>query len=188
MGVDEDSIQAKFITKHPVTKKSKYKLETVHDQEHNHKISQKLAIVEGNNSKIYIDAKSNTKYTLGIFLAETLISNTVTVMTSKSNFNATNNYSPSAPSIEGIKQYYDEGRDNILIIWDPPQIIGDKILYRIKLSNRQQTEIVYDMPYRLSCSWLRSIKTIIELRIATISVIDGNKYEGKFSDAVHVNL
>lgn len=184
LGVDEDNIHCKFTTKYPIKKIAKYKIKSIDSAD----VEQRMIIRDGNCNDTDLDIKSGTSYVLGVFLDGKLVSNTVNVMTSKRNFNPTNsNYLPQPPSISSIKQYYDESKENVLIIWDyPPQTVGDKILYKVKLSNKQNTEKVYEMPYRLSVSSLS--KTKIEIRIATISIIDGRSYESAMSTNICIDL
>eukprot|EP01084_Bolivina_argentea_P073529 133428_1 len=143
-------------------------------------MTQKLVVWKGSSKNIDIDAYPNKLYKFGVFLNGKQISNTVSVRTSARGFNPPY-YSPLPPTLKSIKQYYDRDAKYILITWDHPDVFGDSIVYKILLSNKSEHEVV-ELPYKISALFS------IEIKICTISIINGKRYEGEPSKAIYVGL
>eukprot|EP01084_Bolivina_argentea_P158392 275908_1 len=175
------SINITFSLKTATSKKMKYKLQNIDDNDE--KICQKLKLCKNSNTiKISVETKADKIYKFAVFLEEKQMSNIVTVQTPVEN--AMNNYTPLPPLRESVKQYYDENKENILIVWDYPKLtFGDKIIYKIKSTNKIEEEQIITLPYILP---ITSSATM--LSITTISIIDNKSYQSQSSEPIFIDL
>eukprot|EP01084_Bolivina_argentea_P010718 19980_1 len=181
--VDEDSMQIKFTLKRP-TKKTKYRV-NITNVDNDETRSHLLIIRNGTENITDIDAIPNAKYRIVLFCDEKEISNSVIVKSSTKGFNPNKEkYIPSPPSVKTVNQYYDETKENILVIWDyPNDVFGDEIIYQIQSSHQQKPVKIKELPYKMPAMFANS-----ELKITTISIIDGIRYEGKESDSLYIGI
>eukprot|EP01084_Bolivina_argentea_P268312 455682_1 len=180
LSADEDSIQIQFITNKPIITKTKYMIQNINDSED--KISQPLILRSDSSKKIDVQVETNKLYTFGVFLNGKQISNSLSVQTVPINFNI-NNYSPSPPSLDTMKQFYDKNKQNILIIWNCPKcVFGDKIIYKIVSLDKSQSEEIVKLPYKIS------VLERIDVKITTIAIVNGKRYEGSPSNSIHFGI
>eukprot|EP01084_Bolivina_argentea_P121784 215836_1 len=178
--IESDSIKLKFTVKQPLTKTTTYFIQNI--EENDNKTSQKTKIKKNKcvSDSIQLDAHADTIYKLGVFDKKNngkCISNVVSVQTPTESFELglSENYAPSPPSKDTIKQYYDEHKENILIIWELPRhVFGEEIKYKI---NDELCELPYKLP-------LKSTK----ISISTVSVWDDTEYESKSPEIIFINI
>eukprot|EP01084_Bolivina_argentea_P270527 460024_1 len=177
VGVDEDSISIKFTLITPTKTKKKYRIQEI---DGNNKISSAFF---GNASHSMIEhcveAIEDTTYVFAVFLNGKQISNIVCVQTAPKNvYSNIEKYLPNPPSTKSIEQYYDEHKENVLVIWDHPNLVfGDEIMYKIQASTQDKFTEITELPYKISASLSNG-----ELKISTISIINNKRYEGPPSD------
>ncbi len=92
---------------------------------------------------------------------------------------------PSPSSLNSIKQYFDESKENILVIWDHPNDVFGDIKYKIKLEQEEEMLTITQLPYK--CKLSKTL-TPVELRIATMSVIGEKEFEGHLSDVICIGI
>eukprot|EP01084_Bolivina_argentea_P276736 472261_1 len=176
LSVDEQEIKIKFTLKQlqPPINKTRYQIQSIDKSEE--QLSQLLTIRTSRTVRKDIIINSNTNYRFAIFLNGKQISNAVSVKTSPINFNPNNNYIPQSPPIHSIEKYYDNDKKNICLIWDyPNSVFGDKIVYKIKSSNKIESEEIVYLPYKISNT------SNVHIEITTIAIINNKRYEGKTS-------
>eukprot|EP01084_Bolivina_argentea_P272526 464031_1 len=169
LSVDDNAIQIKFKSNKQTTK-TKYRINIQHMDDKDINRSQLLVYWKGTqiNKNVDIEAKENSMYRINIFKNKKQISNSVTVKTSSRDFNPTEQkYSPPSISMKSVKQYYDERKENMLVIWDCPNgVFGDEIVYRIESTHLQKYEDITELPYKIS-----AVFTSVEMKVTTISII-----------------
>eukprot|EP01083_Nonionella_stella_P225979 802966_1 len=177
LSVDADQIEIKFTLKDVVKQKMKCVIETVTEKKSRLDI---LIVRRGNCTTTNIAIKPNTNYAFTIYLKGKQISNTVCAQTPTIHFHPKYNYSPSAPSVESVRKYYDAKNEHVLIMWDyPKQVVCDTIAYRIKSSN--ETQQIDELPYTIPTSNIP-----IQMQICTISTIDATQYQSAWSETIQI--
>eukprot|EP01084_Bolivina_argentea_P276735 472260_1 len=173
LSVDDQEIQIKFTLK--ITPNDKTRCQIQNTDKSEQKLSQLLTIRSGNTVIKDVTINSNTSCIFAIFLNGKQISNVVSVKTPIDS-NPNNNYIPQSPLIDTIEKYYDEDKRNILLVWDyPNSVFGDKIIYKIKSSNKIESEEIVYLPYKISNT------SNVHIEITTIAIINNKRYEGKTS-------
>ena len=186
LSVESDIIALKFGLKQNVQKRTKFTLKDIVDK--NGGITKDFYVQRRKNiATIDVDdnddIEANKEYKLAIFDAnDKQISNIIDVQTPTETFEADDRYKPYAPLKESVEQYYDEQKENILIIWNHPKLtFGEEIMYKLKLSNKAETEELTEFPLKLP---MESTK----FTITTISIFGDTIYESKPSETIHVDL
>eukprot|EP01084_Bolivina_argentea_P172191 298288_1 len=187
--VDKDIIKIKFISKAKQKNISTYRVDikSIKDINDDEKKEEKQEILqmEASEKFIEISANANTTYELGVFLKDHQESNSMIIRTPSEDFDPNKtNYSPCPPSIKSVKQYYDEHKQYILVIWDHPNnAFGDRFIYKIQSSHLQEAVEIEELPYKIPVS----VKSV-EIKINTISIIAKKRYQGKESDAIYIGV
>ena len=109
-------------------------------------------VINKNKNKvkdIAVTGEPDTLYNLAIFdVQQQQISNVITIQTPIEDYEPDENYKPTPPT--DIEQYYDDKKENILILWDyPKSTFGESIIYRINLSNQSEPQLITELPYKL---------------------------------------
>eukprot|EP01083_Nonionella_stella_P029186 80430_1 len=184
LSVDSDEIEIKFTLKKAPQQKMKCRIEGMKRKESNEEMkwSENMTVRRTDFAQhIRIDA--NTEYSFAIFSNDKQISNEVHAHTPINDFQSNYNYSPS---VESVQTYYDTTKENILIMCNSKVMACDTIIYEIKSSNKAQSEQVMDLPYKISTPH-SVLNNGIEIQIRAISIINGNRYEGKWSKPIYID-
>eukprot|EP01083_Nonionella_stella_P009904 28345_1 len=182
LSVDAQEIEIKLTLKETPKQKKKFMVHYVDD--HNHEWSQRFTMHREQSYKIVdLDVNPDTEYQFVIFLDDKQVSNVISARTPPINFDPNHDYSPSPPSIETIRKYYDDSNENVLFIWDHPQCVaGDRIMYQIKFSIHSQSQEINSLPFSISVPDVSDCK----IRIRTICIINGKRFDGNWSTSLDV--
>eukprot|EP01083_Nonionella_stella_P087792 244380_1 len=134
LSVDVDEIEIQLTLKQPTKQKMKFMVQCTDDN--NRQWTQRFTVHRNVYCAIKdMEVKPNTEYSFVIVLNGAQISNVVSARTPVIDFDPNDDgYSPSPPSMQSVRKYYDENKANVLFIWSYPTLVfGDRIVYEVKV-------------------------------------------------------
>ncbi len=187
LSADGDIISIKFALKESVLKRTKVTVKSIGDNID--EISENMFISQNKQIVIKDDimTENDKTYKCAVFRNNEQISNTVIFQTpSSESMEETESYIPLPPLKNSVTLFYDKNKENILVLWDcPKSIFGDKIIYKIQISNKKECDEILELPYKIP---LFSLTAPIKLNITTISIINNESYHSIPSDTIDIDI